>query len=227
MSTSLCAACGYHEADAPSRVCTTCRSKVTQNLKFLNIASKRFPAMLMPGSMPERIGSGSKSTESAPPLNIEILNLLGPDRPNRSPYSSPEDQCGELSVLSVLGAWQRVFQREGSFSDAPSVPCRNAEAAVTWLIERQQWACTSLGPYPEYAKEIARLARICLSLMNVEQVRTVKIGACPVEVEEDETCGTILTVRTDAEEISCGSCRSSWPRSVWESLGKAISGALA
>lgn len=221
--STLCAICSHTAADAPSRICNICRGKATDNLKYLGIAAKRFPKMLMPGSMPERIGSGSKSTESSPPLNLEILNLMGPDRPNRSLASSSfqEDQVGELSLLSVLGAWQRVWHREGAPGVAPVTPCRDVAAAVTWLTDRQQWACTSLEPYPDFAKEIGRMARVCLAMMNEEQSHTVKIGECPVELDDD-FCGTMLSVRTDAEEISCRSCQSSWPKYVWETLGRAI-----
>lgn len=146
--------------------------------------------------------------------------MLGQDRPNCSP-SSPDDQSGELSMLSLLGAWQRLIHREEGSANPPVTPCRDAEKAAGWLMRHHHWSVCNLEPYPDYHKEITRLARVCLTLMAEDMPHTVKIGNCPTPVDE-EFCGTVLTAHTDAEEIICRSCQTSWTKQYWPKLGAAV-----
>lgn len=88
-------------------------------------------------------------------------------------------------------------------------------------MRHHHWSVCNLEPYPDYHKEITRLARVCLTLMAEDMPHTVKIGPCPTPVDE-EFCGTILTAHTDAEEIACRSCQASWTKQYWPKLGAAV-----
>lgn len=203
-----------HDTTGADRyLCEGCEHTAAAWLRALPRHALLLQVCLQPTTGPAQRG-GSGRAHSPLPVDVRVLDLLGPGRP--VPVDDPHgDQTGGIPITALLAGWAHYIA-----ADVPAV-YRDAHGTVrierhghaaawprtgtgitawsTWLLRYLPYAITR--PYAEEMYEqlgelIDRIERIT----HTRPRRTVKDAPCPA------CSGFALVEREDQRHITCDVC---------------------
>lgn len=227
MAEQKCICCHRFSPHQAGRVCPTCSASVLSALSQISRAAEVLQDLLQPGSGGPSGRGPSGKPGSRPPLSIHVLSLLGPDQGDDPTDPSPE-QHGSPSILTALGSWARTIWllRDAQEWGQEEYPARfvSLSTAALWLLRQHAWTERHLPQYADFAYDMKRLSSQIQQAAGDPAPRTLRLGGCPMPVDTARECGTLLTVTTDAMEIVCGGCGTTWSRWSFRQLGRMIEG---
>jgi hypothetical protein len=200
-----------------------------------------FPALyvelgdvLLPGST-----SGPKVTGTrTPPIpaRLEALNLRGRGASTAvsrwlleqrgRPTEHLVDQYGALPMVAILGELEADVRATLGLSRA--VFHGSTEQTVTaitrFLLAQLDSVCDRHPAVAEFAYDVRTLHHECKRTIS-EQPHRLKVGPCPMELDDGTVCGTARSVDPKGDSMRCGGCGTTWQRWEWMALASTIDAA--
>lgn len=151
-------------------------------------------------------------------------------------HSDPRSVTGvreSPAALASIAGWARLVREERSLDVAPdrmrdTVPAGRVSMARELATLRFHWEWIMGQPWvDDFAAEMRDLLAALRRVGRLDAPE-LRIGKCPVvlvllELGNGDTidldCGASLRVRTDATEVRCRNCGTTWPRDRWHELG--------
>lgn len=182
-----------------------CAERLDANLADIPGLYALMGDVLAPGTAGDR--TRVSGTRTAPlPVRLEPLSLRA-----------------RGGIVTVLATWEADWRETRGMAPAErGTSERDLAAIVMWLRAHLPWAVEYHAGIREFADEVRDVVRECHAAAGLLP-SMMRIGCCPALVE-GETCGTVLRVDPQAEEIRCRKCRNCWPKDRWMLLGKTLRG---
>ncbi|MFF7147490.1 hypothetical protein ACFZAO_05375 [Streptomyces griseoaurantiacus] len=222
-------------AEAGRYACRPCEEATARRITELPALFARLntTASLMRGA--RRSGAGASGSKTPPiPARLEVLALVGPGGvaarlqaiedswrqvlgwptpppvERRSVHPVWRDSRGVQHVGEAVHE-DRVYPYWRAGSTADAVPRR-----VAFLANNLLWACSSYEEVGQDIEDLRRLHAECKAIVADERrPGRVKIGLCPVTLDDGGPCGAQLTATAASHRVHCGQCGTRW-----ETLGE-------
>lgn len=189
-------------AEAGRYACRPCEDATARRITELPALFARLntTAALMRGA--RRSGAGTSGSKTPPiPPRLEVLALVGPG--------------GVAARLSAIeDAWRQVL----GWTVAPwrGSPAQAIPELAGFLANNLLWACSSYEEVGQDIEDLRRLHAECKAIVADERrPGRVKIGLCPVTLDDGGPCGAQLTATAASHRVHCGQCGTRW-----ETLGE-------
>lgn len=141
-----------------AQACQPCRIWLGETIADIAALYPQLHAMLAPGAAAGQRVTGSR--EMPLPLNVDILDLVGPTRVlNLTDAGRPwwhEDQTGRLSVAMVLDSWARDWITY-EWCRSGQLPAATVPELAAWLGAWVGAACDRHPAIDDFADEISSL----------------------------------------------------------------------
>lgn len=202
--TCLAPGCGRQlwVAEAGRYACRPCQEATVRRITELPALFARLntTAALMRGA--RRSGAGTSGSKTPPiPPRLEVLALVGPG--------------GVAARLQAIeDAWRQVL----GWTVAPwrGSPAQAIPVLAGFLANNLLWACSSYEEVGQDIEDLRRLHAECKAIVADERrPGRVKIGFCPVTLDDGGPCGAQLTATAASHRVHCGQCGARW-----ETLGE-------
>ena len=197
-------------------ICRPCQTAAQQHLTELADLHTQLNTAraLMPDTAGSRASSTSSGTPSgqrltAPiPVHLDVLNLTSAG----GLVTRLRDI--EDSWRTALG-WTHPVVKDPAlvrtFAPWRTNPAADVPRHLRFLLGNLEWACAS---YPEIAQDLQEIRRLHTeagrALARTPRPARIKVGACPVLLADDTTCGTPLTATAGSRRIHCPGCGTHW-----------------
>jgi hypothetical protein len=196
-------------------ICRPCADKTAARLAELPglFARINTTAALVRGS---RRGNGTPTGSKVPPIppNLAVLSLA---------------TVGGVAtrLRDIEDAWRTAL----GWTVAPwrGNPGQAVPEHLRFLANNLLWATGSYESIGDDVEEIRRLHSDCTSALSPDpRPGRVKIGVCPIVLDDDSRCRTQLTASTATHKVQCGGCGSRWDdMGAWRELRLAQEAVLA
>lgn len=189
-------------AEAGRYACRPCEDATARRITELPALFARLntTVSLMRGA--RRSGAGTSGSKTPPiPPRLEVLALVGPG--------------GVAARLSAIeDAWRQVL----GWTVAPwrGSPAQAIPVLAGFLTNNLLWACSSYEEVGQDIEDLRRLHAECTAIVTDERrPGRVKIGLCPVTLDDGGPCGAQLTATAASHRVHCAACGTRW-----ETLGE-------
>lgn len=200
-STPPCTCCGrLLYGQATRTACYGCERRIGERLAGIADYYAQLPGFLMP----ERTGETSTRTipGSRIPLNVQVLNLLGPG-----------------GVADMLG------KQEDEWRDALQWSPRewrgNAEQTLPKVLEfltlNLLWACDGYEYIDDLDRDLAQLYGESKEIVTGKKRRTIRVG-CLAAYDDGTVCGATMRIDVWATSARCRTCGARYTRENWLSM---------
>lgn len=200
-------------------VCAPCTSRMRDQLRDLVEEYALLDAT--PGSSTGQRVSG---TRTAPlPVRLDVLSLVGPGSANVHVDRRDEhdDQIGELPTATWLLQW--VIDWRDYRGQTEELPGLSITAMTRWLEHRLDWAADEHPAVDDFASELAAQVRALRGVNRAgEPSDRSKVGPCPQQLADGDTCRTTLYMHDRIDFITCGGCGAEWQRRNWPWLFRTV-----
>lgn len=200
-TTPPCVCCGRPlYGQATRTTCHGCERRISERLTGIADYYSQLPGFLTP----ER--TGETSTRAVPgsriPLNLKVLNLLGP--------GGVSDLLGkqEDAWRDALG-WQ---PREWRGDAAQTLPW-----VLHFLGVNLLWACGSYEYVDDLDRDLAQLYGESKEIVTGTKRRTLRVG-CRAMYDDGTVCGASMRIDVWATAARCRTCGARYTREHWLSM---------
>ncbi len=194
--------------------CEQCLSMLQADLLDIDVLSQHLEEALTP--VKKAGGGGPRKPASRPPVSIAALSMRASSNRHGNDALPPEFLLREWATvwafLRGVGWGEREYVL--TVDSKVYVPVVGITGLSLWLRDRVEWAAEYLGEFPRFAKEVRRCVEALIPVTGeLAGGLARQIGWCPTQVNSDGVlCMAPLMATTWAEEITCNTCNTTYPR---------------